>query len=325
MIEIITPGPLATIQDQGRVGYFQMGVGFCGAMDMLALKIANRLAGNDEKCPAIEFTIGSFEVRFLRDTTFALAGADCRTKLDGVDVTPLWCMTAKSGQILKASAPAIGMRTYLSVAGGFDIKPVLGSFSTDLKGGFGGLDGKPLKSGDRLYAALSAKHGEHLDFGISPDMLKQVYDVANEEATTVRYIAASEHDAFTETSIATFQNDAWTIQPDSNRIGYRLSGRGLELRQTLELRSHGIIPGTIQVPPSGQPVIQLSDANTCGGYPKMGVVASVDLWRLGQARLGSKLRFKRISRDEGVRLLQERDVHLAKLFSRLDDAKKVLA
>ncbi len=322
MIEILAPGPLATVQDLGRVGYYNIGVGRAGAMDPLALVLANRLAGNDDATACIEFTIGNFEICFHQDAIFALAGADCGARLDDLDVPAFWRMKAAEGQTLRAGVPRHGMRTYFTIAGGFALQPVLGSCSTDLKGGFGGLAGRALQPGDRLSTAPSTKDTGDVDFGIHPAALAPFYTTDLRDETTVRYMAAAEYDTFTDDAHKTFECTPWKIQPASNRIGYRLSGPVLELEQKLELRSHGILSGTIQVPPSGQPVIQLADANTCGGYPKFGVVIAADLWRLGQARLGGKLRFVQVSRDQALEALRVRNTDMEVFFAWLEKATK---
>lgn len=324
MIEIVTPGPLATVQDLGRHGYYDIGVGFCGAMDPLALIIANRLVDNDDGAAAIEFTIGSFEIRFEHDTVFALAGADCAVKLDAVEIPPFWSAHAKAGQVLKATAPRHGMRTYLAIAGGLAVEPVLGSRSTDMKGGFGGLGGRALKAGDRLPLTTPATLPIASDFGLDPRALSSFYEAGYPDEVSVRFLAAAEYSSFEDTALDLFRDEAWTIQPDSNRIGYRLAGPVLDLKAKLELRSHGIMPGTIQVPPSGQPVIQLSDANTCGGYPKIGVVITADLWRLGQARLGGRLRFVEVSREEAIGALCDRNACMSAVFSQIGESRRAL-
>ncbi len=327
MIEIVAPGPLATIQDAGRTGFSSVGVGPCGAMDPMALRIGNRMLGNAEDAAGIEFTIGVFEILFHRDTRFALTGADCAARLDGVPIPPFWCMAARAGQRLKAGAAARGMRAYLTVEGGLSVVPVLGSASTDLKGGFGGLDGRALCSGDRLDLVGAPPSGMPADYGLDPAELGLLHEGATGagEAIVVDYVPAAEYDAFTDEAIETFAGTEWKIHPDSNRIGYRLTGPQLALKHRLELRSHGILPGTIQVPPSGQPVVQLSDANTCGGYPKIGVVATADLWRLGQARLGDRVRFRRVTAAHAVDRLRARESAMRSLFERLDDVLGALA
>jgi 5-oxoprolinase (ATP-hydrolysing) subunit C len=323
MIEILNPGPLASIQDKGRFGHYAIGVGCSGAMDPLALAIGNRLVGNPEGHAAIEFTIGGFTVRFAQDIVIALTGADCFATLDGMEIPSFWCVKARAGQVLKAAAPRWGMRTYLAVAGGFAIEPVMASRSTDLKGGFGGLAGRALQAGDNLEVD-EAPPMTDVDFGLAAQAMKSFYDIRYPDDLTVRFIRAAEHDAFAVEAASSFCQSAWTILPDSNRIGYRLSGDKLELQRKLELRSHGIIPGTIQVPPSGQPVIQMSDANTCGGYPKIGAVIGCDLWRLAQARLGSTVRFSEVDRDLAVDLADKQERDLSGFLNRVADMRGAL-
>ncbi|MDT8333270.1 biotin-dependent carboxyltransferase family protein [Roseomonas gilardii] len=321
-IEILSPGLLASVQDLGRQGFLSLGVGRSGAMDPLALAIANRLTGNEAGTAGIEFTLGGFELRFGVDTVFALAGADCAATLDGWAVPPMWCMTARAGQVLRGGAPRIGMRSYLAVSGGFDLAPVLGSASTDLKGGFGGWEGRALQPGDRVPLRARGQAAPARDWGLAPESLEELCGPAD---APIRLVAAAEHDLFDEAARQALVEAEWTVQPDSNRVGYRLAGPGLTPTRRIELLSHGILPGTIQVPPSGQPVIQLSDANTCGGYPKIAAVIGADLWRLGQARLGGTLRFTVVEREAAVTALRRQVLAAERLFARLDRVRRSMA
>ncbi|MCK8787780.1 biotin-dependent carboxyltransferase family protein [Roseomonas sp. NAR14] len=321
-IEILSPGPLASVQDLGRHGCLALGVGRSGAMDPLALTLANRLVGNEAGIAGIEFTLGAFALRFHADAVFALTGADCRATLDGLALPPLWCMTARAGQVLKGGAARGGMRSYLAVAGGFRVAPVLGSASTDLKGGFGGWEGRALRPGDRLPLRAAGRAVPHCDWGLAPESLAALCGPAD---APIRVVAAAEYGLFDAAARRDLVEAEWTIQPDSNRVGYRLAGPALALTRRVELLSHGILPGTIQVPPSGQPVIQLSDANTCGGYPKIGAVIGADLWRLGQARLGSRLRFALVERAAAVAALRRQALAAEALFARLDRARRAVA
>lgn len=293
MIEIVETGPLNTVQDLGRPGYRNIGVTASGAMDPLALRIGNILVGNAPEAAGIEVQTFPFRLRFAERAAFAVTGADCRAKLDGADLPPWWAATAEAGQVLELFPPLRDARAYVSLGGGVDVTPVMGSRSTSLRGGFGGLDGRVLATGDRIATGAAAdiflpKGG----FGVVPPAvaLKDVFPVAEGGALVIRALPAGEHDLF-GADAERFWSQPWKISARSDRTGYRLSGDPIHPTETVEMRSHGVVPGVIQVPPVGEPIVQMSDANTAGGYPKIAGVIEADLWRLGQARIGSMLRF----------------------------------
>ncbi|WP_319528858.1 biotin-dependent carboxyltransferase family protein [uncultured Cohaesibacter sp.] len=290
MIEILAPGLLSTIQDLGRTGLGSLGVGRTGAMDRLALQLANAMLGNDCGAAAVEITVGGFECKVLERVDICLAGADCKATLDGKPLPRWWVQTLLPGQVLRTGFSTTGMRGYVGFLGGLDVPSVLGSASTDMKGGFGGLDGHALKKGDRLAARTSSRQDRPLAFGLSPSVWETLFATLA-VPTVLRFIPAAEWGDYDEDNQARFTSSDWTITQDSNRVGYRLDGPEIVPKVRKELLSHGILPGTIQLPPSGKPVIQLADANTAGGYPKLGVVIEEDLSLLAQARLGSSLRF----------------------------------
>jgi biotin-dependent carboxylase-like uncharacterized protein len=301
MIEIVNAAALATVQDLGRLGSLHLGVGLSGAMDPLALASGNILVGNEDGAAGVEVPVFPFSVRFLRPAVFAVTGADCAPTLDGAAVLPWWASRAEAGQVLTLKVPGAGAawrasRSYLCVAGGIDVPLVLASRSTQLRGAFGGLDGRPLKLGDILPVAerQTPSHG----FGLVPPALDMPFEVDGVPA--VRVLPAAEYEEFTAASQERLWSCAWKITPQSDRYGYRLAGDELVPSHPLELRSHGIVPGVIQVPHGGQPIIQMRDAQPSGGYPKIGTVIEADLWRLGQAPIGSRVRFVRCSWDEAL-------------------------
>ena len=314
MIEISSAGIMASVQDLGRPGWRNLGVGSSGAMDALALRIGNMLVGNPQDLAGIEFTLGGFRLRFQRDAVFALTGADAGAMLDDVPVPAWWVRRARAGQVLSAKMAADGMRSYLTVAGGIDVAPLMGSRATDLKGGFGGHEGRTLKPGTLLPVA----RGEAIQIGLGGFGLDAVrLDLLPRAEPVIRFIPAKEWHSHDLSLQERFLQSTWMLQPDSNRMGYRLSGPELRRDAPLELLSHGILPGTIQLPPGGQPVIQLNDANTCGGYPKLGVVIEPDLSALAQLRLGAQLRFRAVDRDEALAARAAREAFMTRLASRI--------
>ena len=310
MIEILSASALASVQDLGRSGSLRYGVGTAGAMDPLALRVANLLLGNDENAAAVEVPIFPFQVRFSADCAFALTGADCAAQLDGRHLLPWWVHQARAGQELTLGLPQTGgqgsafraSRAYLAVQGGIDVPEVLGSRSTQLRGAFGGHEGRTLRQGDMLrFGAVD--HLCPVDFGLVPPA--QALPLERDGMVAARVLPAAEYRCFDEASRMAFWSGAWKITAQSDRYGYRLAGEALVPTATMEVLSHGIVPGVIQVPHSGQPIIQMRDAQPTGGYPKFGTVIEADLWRLGQAPIGSLVRFVECTWEEAVAALDE--------------------
>ncbi|RZL37209.1 MAG: biotin-dependent carboxyltransferase family protein [Rubrivivax sp.] len=308
MIEIVSAGPLATVQDLGRAGWRDRGVSRCGALDELALQSGNLLVGNAPGTAALEFTLGAATLRFHADTCLAITGtdADADASLDGRPLRPWWRQHVRAGQTLKVAAPRERMRSYVAIAGGLALPQRLGSLSTDLAGGFGGLDGRALRNGDRLPlnpgAALPGR-----SVGVRPPDWTPV----------VRALPGPEHQHFTAQAREAFWASDWTVTPQSNRMGYRLAGPALQRERGAELASHGVLPGVVQVPPSGQPIVLLADAQTTGGYPKIAVVIRADLWKLGQLRLGAPLRFAACNLDEARDALRSQHLLLDRMRTAL--------
>lgn len=309
MIEVLSSTALATVQDGGRFGYYRDGVGRSGVMDPVALALGNALLGNDRNAAAVEIPMLPFSVRFAADVDIAVVGADCPARLDEADMLPDWAIRARAGQVLSLSAPLSGCRAYLCVGGGLDVPEVLGSRSTQLRERFGGLDGRMLQKGDRLRALRKETVLPEGGMGAMP--AEWALPLGDGTAIHVRVLPAGEYPLFVASSQEAFWGEEWTVTPQSNRAGYRLSGPELRLQAPIELRSHGVVPGVIQVPPGGAPIIQLADAATMGGYPKIGTVIEADLWRLAQARPGAKLRFHEVSYQEALAARGALDAHLS--------------
>jgi len=318
MIEILETPPLNTMQDLGRVGYRCHGIGRGGVMDRLALMAGNALLGNDEGEAGLEFQLFPVRLRFNKEIAFALTGAHCDSRLAGRVLPPYWATRARAGDELALSSPRKGMRAYLTVAGGFDVPEVLGSRSTHERDSFGGYHGRALMPGDILASRAhepfvfrdSAGHGAAP--ATEAILAARCEDFAEGEAV-VRAIPAAEYESFNEESRRALWGTPWKVTARSNRQGYALSGKPLRRSALLEMRSHAIVPGVSQVPPSGQPLIQLAEANSAGGYPKIGVVIEADLWRLGQLPPGSTLRFVWCSLTEARAAEREAEAYLATL------------
>lgn len=302
MIEVLTSGPANSIQDRGRFGLLPLGIGRSGAMDAVSAALANALLANPADAALIEVAMFPFRLRFTADTVIALTGADTGARLDGRRLPPFWRLPVRAGAELVLSPPDRGARAYVAVRGGLDVPRVLGSRATDMKGGYGGLGGRGLARGDRI--AILPPEGPPAptlpELGALPDPEVAAFWRDRSGVTEVRAVPAAEYPRFTPESRALFLSSDWQITPEANRMGYRLSGPVLSLDRKLELLSHGILPGTVQVPPAGQPIVQLADANTCGGYPKIVGVIEADLWRIAQTGPGEALRFVLVTPDEAI-------------------------
>lgn len=334
MIEVLRAGALATVQDLGRHGCLRFGVGTAGAMDDMALVVGNLLLGNPPGAAGIEVQVLPFQARFLQACEFALTGADIGARLDGKPILPWWMRRAEAGQVLDlagSAGAARGARSYLTLRGGVDVPVVLGSRSTHLRGRFGGHEGRALAKGDVLRAGACTAPAGRPDaapqanrlagFGVEPPAVALCAAQAQapwsaaaaDAALHLRVVPAAEYECFDQASLAAFWSNDWKIQAQSDRYGYRLGGPALTLKHALETRSHGIVPGVVQVPHGGQPIIQMRDAQPSGGYPKIGTVIEADIWRLAQAPTGSRIRFVRTDYDGARAASAQVDAYLDQL------------
>jgi len=322
MIDVIRAGVLTSVQDLGRRGYRHLGVSSGGALDALSLEIGNRIVGNRPDAAGIEVTFGPTVLRFKHATRIAITGTDFGATLDDKPVYSWWSLPVRAGQELTLRVAKRGMRAYVSIAGGIDVLPMLGSRSTDLAACFGGLGGRALRDGDRLPVGVPQPHKgiafspEEPAFGVkAPAWCKFVlvdepvrrgrHSPGLAWAVPIRVLRGPEYDSFSDAAQESVWNEEWTITPNSNRMGFRLSGTALERREKIELLSHAVLPGTIQVPPNGQPIILMGDAQTTGGYPKIGAVIRADLWKLAQVKLNGGVRFIETSVEEARHALAD--------------------
>lgn len=283
MIVIERVGPLATIQDLGRPGWFDSGVGPSGAADRASLRLANRLVGNPENTAAIEVLLGGLTLRAEHRATIAVTGAPTPTRVDHTPVGPASVLELAAGQTLRLGLASSRLRSYIAVRGGIDVAPVLGSRSRDTLSGIGP---EPLRAGDRL------------SIGPAPQTLP-IVDLAPIDSRpmptcTVRALLGPRDDWFRDPA-ALFAGD-WLISNDTDRIGARLdrrTGPALQRHSAAELPTEGMALGSVQIPPSGQPVIFLADHPITGGYPVIAVVLDADVDLVAQARPGQPLRFIR--------------------------------
>lgn len=309
MITVLETGMLNSVQDTGRFGYRHLGVSTSGVMDPLALRCGNSLLENAPDAACIEVQTFPFKIRFDKNVSFVVTGAEGVVTLGDKTLLPWSVATGHAGDILTLNRPAVGARMYLCVHGGIDVPVVLGSRSTQLRGNFGGYLGRPLQVDDQIAGAGGCVPD---GFGVIPpaQALTVGGNEEKEKTITLRAIPATDYALFTEDARAYFWSTSWQITAQSNRLGYRLKGEALKLEHPVELRSYGVIPGIIQVPPSGEPIVQMADANTAGGYPRIATVIEADLWRFAQARIGSFVQLKQCNHAEGLEAMRKEEIYL---------------
>jgi len=303
-ITVLRPGVGATIQDAGFRGLRAAGVPLGGAADPLALRVANLLVGNSEDAAGVEFALEGPELLFSAAATVALAGAD----FSGAPSWRPW--TVAAGERLRFGECRRGFYGYLAVRGGIDVPPVLGCRSTFVRGGFGGVEGRLLREGDRLPVGIApggGRAGPAPSLFVSPALLP-----AYSAAPLVRVIAGAQAGELDPLTAAEFK-----VSAQSDRMGLRLRGPALVRRGGAELRSSPVAPGTVQVPPDGQPIVLLAEAQTIGGYPRAAHVISVDLPVVAQLRPGETIRFQEVALEAAERLLRQRERDLSFLRSGL--------
>jgi KipI family sensor histidine kinase inhibitor len=295
-IEVADGGLLTTVQDLGRVGYQRYGVPVAGAADGLALRAANRLVGNEPGAAGLECAVSGPSLVAREPMVAAVTGADLgafveRSDLGRVAVPPWSSFFLRPGNVLRFEGRRSGARAYVAFAGGLDVPEVLGSRSTYLTAGFGGLEGRRLRAGDRL-GLLPARNA-----AVPGRKWPREGREEPTSETTIRLVLGPQDDYFTERGLATLSSAIYTVASASDRMGLRFEGPSLEHRET-EFVSDGIMQGGIQVPPNGLPILMLADRATMGGYPKIATAALVDLSRLAQLLPGDRVRFRVVSREE---------------------------
>lgn len=319
-ISIIKPGVLSTIQDLGRMDYLAQAVPVSGAMDTLAARIANKAAGNNDGDATIEFTYATAAFKAETDILIAYAG-DGATLTCGEQLLPMERpLFIPAGSVVKLAGNPAGARTYLAIAGGWDLPQVLGSKSTYLPAVFGGYKGRALKAGDHLNSAehltassqaiinkLKGEKINYLPWCIPRELLLP------KDRKLIRVVPAHEFTWFDSRSIIDFLSAPFTVGLNSNRMGYHLEGNKIDRLIKDELLSTAVCPGTIQVIGSGNLVLLMADCQTTGGYPRIAKVAAVDLPLCGQLKPGDQIHFTAISREEAEILYIEHENELAML------------
>lgn len=317
-IEVIKPGLLTTIQDQGRQGYYHLGIPPSGAMDQISFTAANILLSNDENAAVLECALMGPELKFNQDTHIAITGARMQPKIDGVEQPLNQVLAIKAGQTLSFGFAMAGARAYVGVAGGIDVPIALGSRSTYVLGALGGLEGRPLRAGDVLPIGrpiAQAVLGKSLPEALSIPLKKQ-YDL--------RMIRGLYDHRVEPESMQQFMTEAWTVGSEADRIGYRLKGgTPLAFKPRTPPFGAGDDPsnivdacypiGSIQVPSGQEPIILHRDAVSGGGYMMVGAVISADMDLIGQMPPNTKVNFVEVTLEEALAARHARQDWLEKL------------
>jgi antagonist of KipI len=329
-LRIVKPGLLSTLQDRGRHGMRHLGVVACGPMDPVALELANALVGNDGSEAALELTLIGPEVLLGADALVALCGAEFEARADGKPFALDRPVLLRSGTRLVTGRARRGSRAYLAVAGGIAVAAVLESRSTCLPARFGGLEGRALRAGDELplapqVARFSAERFEKLAqrarAAAAAGTVRwsaPALTLPEREPIVVRALEGRHHDWFGAAARRAFFAAEWRVSPDSNRMGFRLTGETLARARSAEILSEPTCLGTVQVPAGGAPIVLMADHQTTGGYPKIAEVASAEVPRLAQLAPGGRLRFARCTLEEALDLRRA-------LRRRLDAARRGIA
>jgi antagonist of KipI len=308
-LRIVRAGLLTTVQDRGRPLWQRYGVSVGGAMDMLSLRVANSLVGNAESDAVLETTLLGPTLQFADDVLIAICGGRWSPRVGDAVVPmnrPVWLA---GGATLAMGNAHSGARAYLAVAGGIAVPPAMGSRSTYLQAKVGGLEGRALQAGDELpRGALSPLHrriAENLagwgDAGVRSVPWYAGLSPSGDD-TTLRAIRGAEFERLDDHSQQALFATEFSVTTQADRMGYRLAGPALSLARPLEMISAAVCSGTIQLPPSGEPILLMADCATTGGYPKIAHVASVDLPLAGQLKPGDSFRLREISLAEAHNL-----------------------
>jgi biotin-dependent carboxylase-like uncharacterized protein len=304
-IRIIEPGPLATVQDLGRLGFGDKGVPMSGAMDQQALRIGNLLVGNPMGAACIEITLSGFRAQFQCGVHFALTGADVAASLDGHALSNWTCHFAEQGAFIELGLMALGFRTCLVIQGGIDVPPVMGSRSTFLRGRFGGFQGRPLRKEDILHLGDPVGRPiREFPAGLIP---------AYSGRPVLRAVPGPQDDRISPHGLETFFSAEYEVSSRSDRMGSFLVGPVIEHKRGWDIISDGICPGAVQVPGNGQPVMLVNDCQTTGGYVKVATVIVADLSLAGQLGPGVRVGFEKVSLDQ-ARLAYLRNEYLLRNF-----------
>lgn len=294
-------GTYTTIQDNGRVGYQNVGFSVSGVMDKKAYRLANILLDNHAKEPVLEFCMTGPCIKFLSDTFIAITGADFSPKVNGISVLNYKAIQIHKNDVLEFTSSQNGTWGYIAIAGGMNIQPVMGSCSTNVRCKLGGFHGRCMKKGDYIGLKKRVTYlSQYLSRTIPQEFLQ------NYQSETIRVICGPQNDAFTAKGIDTLFGSEYKVTDQCDRMGYRLEGNSIEHKECgADIISDGISLGAIQIPSNGKPIIMLADRQTTGGYTKIATVISSDIPTLVQKRTGDIIHFGEITIEQAGEILKK--------------------
>ncbi len=307
-LEIVTPGAFASIQDSGRRGHRRIGVPWAGVLDRRLMRIANALVGRAEDAPVIECFDGGLHVMAHGGAVKLAVAGDAVVEVDGADgrrpLAPWRSVTLAEGEALRIRKMGSGRIAVVAVAG-LAVPQVMGSASTYVRASLGGTDGRALAAGTRLALADADAWGSDRVLAQPPAA----------DASPIRLVPGPQADHFSPAALAALVGGDYRVTAEADRMGVRLEGARLEHAGAADIVSDATVPGSIQVPGAGQPIVLLADAQTAGGYPKIATVIGTDLGRLAALRPGQTLRFACISADEGARIARTAEAETRALIA----------
>jgi antagonist of KipI len=321
-ISVLSAGFLASVQDQGRTGYRRSGISIGGALDSHALRVANALVGNEDSAAGLEATLGKLRLRFHDERVVAWCGGGFSVRIGDENLPPGHAGVVAKDEELIMVAPNAGARAWLAISGGIEVPPVLGSRSTDLRGNFGGLEGRTLRDGDEL--PLGTRERRFETAGLIGRRLQTAAPWVSDWSAPTPWASTAARDRFlrvvrgpdwvhfTAEAQAALAGAPFTVTLDSDRMGARLDGPDLPRHDASDLLSEAVAPGTLQVPPNGKPILLLGDCQTMGGYPKIAHVITVDLPIAAQLWPGDLVRFHEVSLAGAQGLLRQREEDFAR-------------
>jgi antagonist of KipI len=309
--QVLSAGFLTSVQDLGRTGFRQSGVSLGGALDLHALRVANALVGNPDQAAGLELSLGKLQLRFEDTRMVAWCGGAFTARIGDEDLPPGHVGFVAQDQELVMTAPQTGARAWLAIGGGIDVPVVLGSRSTDLRGNFGGYQGRALRDGDALPLGR-AKKLPPKKRTVSQWSAPTGWTSTARVHAVLRIVRGTDWNRFLSRAHTTLTTRSFAVTAASDRMGARLDGPPLVRMHTSDLLSEAVAPGTLQVPPNGEPILLLGDCQTIGGYPKIAHVITADLPIAAQLSPGHQVRFREVPLMEAERLLREREEDFAR-------------
>lgn len=306
-INFIKAGLQTSLQDLGRPGFRRFGIANNGALDPVSLKIANWLVSNPLNSACLEITQAGPVIEFTQDMAIAVTGAHFELSIDDLPVDMHQTLLVNKGERLTFGKLVNGARAYLAFSAEPDLTKIMDSHSTNLMAQFGGYEGKAFKNNDTLP----------LTNIVRPKIRKTPKELQLQfgDNYQIRFVEGREWSNFSNSTQKSFIQSPYQVTSQSNRMGMRLKGEALETEKSLSMTTVPITPGTIQIPPDGQPIVTLADGQTTGGYPRIGQVITTDLAVLGQLKANDSISFQAIKHEEAHALLQSRQAILQQLVT----------